>query len=123
LIVNPDVKKKKDEETDEKALRLNDNDTLLKTAKLDINSDQLEKLKKNSKKISDGANTFLFTEYLYLLIFVACFALLIFFFTEQKQWTAYTTIAFLLGSLTSMLCGWIGMKIATSTNWRVAYSA
>lgn len=81
------------------------------------------KLEKNSDNIAKGANTFLFTEYLYLLIVVATFALLIFFFAEQKQWTAYTTCAFILGSLTSILCGWIGMKIATSTNWRVTFSA
>jgi Na+/H+-translocating membrane pyrophosphatase len=90
---------------------------------LEITSEQLEKLRKNSDKIAKGANTFLFTEYLYLLIFIACFSLIIFFFAEQKQWTAYTTCAFLLGSFTSILCGWIGMKIATSANWRVAFSA
>jgi Na+/H+-translocating membrane pyrophosphatase len=32
-------------------------------------------------------------------------------------------IAFLLGALTSLLCGYIGMSIATSTNARVTFMA
>lgn len=36
---------------------------------------------------------------------------------------AYTAIAFLVGALTSMLCGLIGMSIATYSNYRVAYTA
>ena len=89
----------------------------------EIKESDVEKLEKISKAISEGANIFLFTEYLYLLIFIACFALLIFFVGEHKRWMAYTTIAFLIGSLTSILCGWIGMKIATESNYRTTYSA
>jgi Na+/H+-translocating membrane pyrophosphatase len=37
--------------------------------------------------------------------------------------TAYTAFAFLLGAVTSMLCGLIGMLIATYTNYRVAFCA
>lgn len=36
---------------------------------------------------------------------------------------AYATVAFILGSLTSMLCGLIGMKIAVSANYRTTYQA
>lgn len=75
------------------------------------------------KKIADGSDIFLFTEYIYLCIFVLVLALLIFFFAERKQWTAYTTVSFILGALTSMLCGFIGMKIAINSNWRTTYSA
>ncbi len=33
----------------------------------------------------------------------------------------YTTVAFLLGSVTSMFVGYIGIEIATYTTLRVAY--
>lgn len=32
-----------------------------------------------------------------------------------------TTLAFWIGSVTSMICGYIGMKIATSANVKVTY--
>jgi len=35
----------------------------------------------------------------------------------------YTTIAFLTGAITSIVSGWIGMKIATYANTRTAYMA
>jgi len=89
----------------------------------ELTAKQLRKLEETSERISDGANTFLMREYLYLLIFIIVFALVIFFFGEHTQWTAYTTIAFLIGSGTSILCGFIGMKIATASNYRTTYSA
>lgn len=33
----------------------------------------------------------------------------------------YTSFAFLVGAVTSMFAGWIGMKIATYANVRVTY--
>ena len=33
----------------------------------------------------------------------------------------YTTIAFIVGALTSMVCGYIGMRIATITNVKTTY--
>lgn len=47
--------------------------------------------------------------------------LLVLGFTTQYQWL--TAIAFLVGALISMVCGTIGMLIATRTNYRVAYCA
>lgn len=35
----------------------------------------------------------------------------------------YATIAYIVGALTSMLCGYIGMKIATAANFRTTYRA
>jgi Na+/H+-translocating membrane pyrophosphatase len=84
---------------------------------------QLNDLLKKSKKISDGSDVFLKTEYIYLLIFIAIFAVIIFFLGEHKLWTGYVTCAFLVGAFTSMLCGFIGMKIATAANYRTTYSA
>jgi len=36
-------------------------------------------------------------------------------------WFPYTTVAFITGAVTSMLCGYIGMKIATETNVKTTY--
>jgi len=78
--------------------------------------------------ISDGARSFLLQEYKYLGIFVLVFAVIIFFNVDYKSdptgsdWRAYTTIAFLLGAITSVVSGYIGMMIATYANTRTAYN-
>ena len=90
---------------------------------LEFTQKQLDDLIFKSTKISTGADVFLKTEYMYLSIFVAAFAILVFFVAEHQLWTAYVTVAFLVGAGTSMLCGFIGMKIATATNYRTTYSA
>ena len=41
----------------------------------------------------------------------------------EKGKTAYTAFAFAIGAITSMLCGAIGMMIATYTNYRVTFNA
>ena len=88
-----------------------------------VTQEQVDEMQSISDQIAKGSDVFLFTEYVYLLVFVFILALLIFFFGETKQWTAYTTISFICGSLTSMLCGFLGMKIAVNSNWRTTYSA
>jgi len=80
-------------------------------------------MKSIHEQIANGSDVFLFTEYKYLLVFVLVLALLIFFFGEVKKWTFYTTTSFIFGALTSMLCGYIGMRIAVNSNWRTTYSA
>ena len=89
----------------------------------DLDQKKIDLLYNIHLKIKEGADVFLLAEYLYLLIFIGIFGLIIFLFAENKQWTIYTTMAFLIGSFTSMICGFIGMKIATITNYRTAYSA
>jgi hypothetical protein len=88
-----------------------------------VSKSKLAELKKNSELILAGANEFLKTEYLIMLIFILVFGLFIFFFAEHKRWVFYTTSAFVIGALTSLLCGFIGMRIATVSNYRVTYSA
>eukprot|EP00210_Caulerpa_lentillifera_P009571 g9128.t1 len=92
--------------------------------------------------ISEGANSFLVTEYRYLSIFMGCFAVVIFvllssedgwddFFEADKKngkapalWNGiFSTISFLLGASTSILSGFLGMKIATYANARTAVEA
>lgn len=41
----------------------------------------------------------------------------------EKFKTPYTSVAFLIGSITSIISGAIGMMIATYTNYRVTYCA
>lgn len=74
-------------------------------------------------QIAEGSNIFLLTEYLYLCVFIAIMSALIYFFGEMKQWVPYTTISFIFGAFTSMLCGFVGMRIAVNSNWKTTYSA
>ena len=69
-----------------------------------------------------GAKEFLKQEYLICLIFVVVMFVVIWGFIE-KFTLPYTSVAFLIGAITSMLSGIIGMMIATYTNYRVTYCA
>jgi inorganic pyrophosphatase len=51
-------------------------------------------------------------------VFLFLFSILLYFTVEVRAWTAYTTVAFLIGGFTSILCGYIGMRIAVHTNIR-----
>ena len=42
--------------------------------------------------------------------------------SENKFWM-YATLSFIIGSLSSMICGFIGMRIAVSANYRTTYKA
>lgn len=43
------------------------------------------------------------------------------FFLTPQHW--YTAFAFLIGAVISMICGFIGMVIATQANYRTTYCA
>lgn len=95
--------------------------------------------------ISVGANSFLLTEYKYLGIVLSIFAVVIFLFLgsvenfslspQQCKYdttqecapalitAAFTTAAFVLGVVTSVLSGYLGMKIATYANARTTLEA
>jgi len=79
------------------------------------------------KLISNGADAFLFEEYKYLAGFCSVFALIILIAVDcyGNDWNfqIYTTAAFILGAFTSIVSGFIGMRIATFSNSRTAYSA
>jgi len=61
------------------------------------------------------------SEYIYLGIFLIIFSILVFASDEFEN--LYTTTAFILGALTSLISGYIGMYIATRANVRVAFLA
>ncbi|KAH7302440.1 hypothetical protein KP509_23G073500 [Ceratopteris richardii] len=95
--------------------------------------------------ISIGANSFLLTEYKYLSIFLGAFAIVIFIFLGSVEnfslsprqcryqmgqecapaliTAALTSCAFVLGVVTSVLSGYLGMKIATYANARTTLQA
>jgi len=73
-------------------------------------------MKTISKTISDGAMSFLFAEYLYMAVYIVLFSAILMFFTDWE-----TTVSFVVGAVTSILCGWIGMKIAVYTNVRTTH--
>jgi H+-translocating diphosphatase len=60
-------------------------------------------------------------EYTYLAVFCFFFSIIIYFTAEVNAYP-YTTVAFLIGAITSMICGYLGMLIAVHTNWRTTYA-
>lgn len=63
-----------------------------------------------------------------MLIFIAIFGLVVLFVVDifggvETSAQFYAFIAYIVGSLTSMLCGFIGMRIATAANYRTTYKA
>jgi len=71
-----------------------------------------------AKLISDGASTFLFQEYVYMIVYIFLFSFVLYFYVGMG-----TVVAFIVGALTSILCGWIGMRAAVFTNVRTAHEA
>ena len=90
---------------------------------------KLEMIKDIGQKISNGANAFLAQEYLIMLIFIIIFGVIVLLvidiFAEGSDAKArfYASIAYVVGAITSMLCGYIGMRIAVNTNYRTTYKA
>jgi H(+)-translocating pyrophosphatase len=76
-----------------------------------------------AKLISDGSDTFLKTEFASIGVFTAIFAVIIFFVAEKESGDFYVTFAFLLGALTSIVSGYIGMWIAVRANVRTSKMA
>ena len=62
-----------------------------------------------------------------MLYFIIGFGIVIFwvvdFLGSERKFTPYATIAFVVGSITSMICGYIGMAIAVQANYRTTYKA
>lgn len=55
---------------------------------------------------------------MYLAVFICMFSVLLAFTVEPKLGQLYTTSAFIIGGITSILAGYIGMRIAVHTNVR-----
>lgn len=79
-------------------------------------SGQIKNMLHISQLISSGAKDFLLAEYKYMAVYVVLFSCILVFFTNWE-----TTVSFVVGCVTSILCGWIGMMIAVKTNVKTAY--
>ena len=82
---------------------------------------QLRLLKEVHNAISTGAEAFLRAEYGYCGAFIFVFAIVIYSLISWGQTPtlgALTTLAFVMGALTSILSGYIGMKVAVYANAR-----
>jgi len=86
-----------------------------------------------TQMISDGAKSFLAAEYRILLAFIGLFAIVILLLVGGGQnsgnlsndyiFGTFSAIAFIVGALTSIACGYIGMRIATIANGRCTIKA
>ena len=82
------------------------------------------------QKIKKGAYAFLFQEYTIMLIFVILFLILVICLVDVwgikklgVGFRAYAGMAFVIGSMTSILCGFIGMDIAVRSNYKTTFCA
>ena len=85
-----------------------------------------ESMQKIAGAIRAGANAFLKHQYASVLkVFAVVFVLLLLiaFATGGEMLSRFTPFAFLTGGILSMLAGFVGMKIATSSNARTAQAA
>jgi len=84
--------------------------------------------------VVDGANAFLMAEYKVCAIFVVLFGTVILVLTSfsldakgEAEWNwsngSFTAIAFVVGALTSLISGWLGMTVAVYSNARTAIAA
>lgn len=92
----------------------------------DIDYEKIEAMIEIGRKIEKGAGAFLSQEYSIMAAFIVVFGIIVFLLVDYVglgRVSFYATIAYVVGSLTSMLCGYIGMKIAVKANFRTTYAA
>jgi H+-translocating diphosphatase len=83
-----------------------------------IDQKKYELMLKLHGKISAGANSFLFKEYAYMVVFIIVFSIIIGLLAETKIGEVWTVIAFVLGAIISIVSGFLGMRIAVAANVR-----
>ena len=83
-------------------------------------SEGTEKMKEISVAIRQGAMAFLRREFIVLAIFTVVVFIVLAIFIEPKPLVG---IAYVAGTFTSALAGWLGMNIATKANARTANAA
>jgi Na+/H+-translocating membrane pyrophosphatase len=81
----------------------------------------IDELKKISGIIANGAITFLYREYRVLLPFVAIVAALL--GIANRGPLRFQAVSFVVGATCSTLAGYIGMRVATSSNARTTQAA
>jgi len=76
----------------------------------------LKKMRDISGFIAEGAVAFLIKEYQYMMVYVVVFGLLVWFQVGHAA-----CLAFVVGALTSIIAGYVGMKIAVFANVRTTH--
>ena len=79
-----------------------------------------DKMKKISSAIKDGANAYLKRQYVIVSVFFAVMFVVLLIMALSGLLTVYVPFAFITGGFFSALSGFVGMKIATSSNARTA---
>jgi hypothetical protein len=90
----------------------------------------MDTMKLVGNKITEGAKAFLYKEYIYLTIWSCSFAIVLGSTVDLLEMNMkraptnfpFTATSFLTGSMTSILAGYIGMRIAVYTNTRVTFT-
>jgi len=83
-----------------------------------LNEETVALMKEIAGYIADGADAFLFKEYQYMAWYIVIFSALI------APLIGYATaLAFVVGSVTSILCGFLGMRVAVFTNVRTTHES
>ncbi len=90
--------------------------------------EKLDLMESIGEKIALGANSFLFKEYSIMTVFIILFGIVVLLIVdlwgqEHFHFRCYATVSFVVGSFTSILCGYIGMRIAVVTNYRTTFKA
>lgn len=75
----------------------------------------LNVMKEIAGYIADGANAFLMKEYQYMAVYVVIFSCIL------TRVNMGTVVAFIVGSITSIIAGYIGMRVAVYTNVRCTH--
>ena len=99
---------------------------LMQAKKVMAYSEGTERMQKLAQAIREGANAYLKQQYstvfkVFVVVFVALLAMA--FATDGAMLSKFTPFAFVSGGVFSMLAGFVGMKIATSSNARTAHAA
>lgn len=63
-----------------------------------------------------------------MTLFIVLFSFVVYFLVDYYGsvlggFHCYATVSFIVGAFTSMICGFIGMKIAVAANYRTTYMA
>lgn len=85
-----------------------------------------EKMVGIANQIREGAMTYMRRQLLYVGVFVVIIVTLLVIFLKDPNipnFGIYTAIAYALGGMTSMICGFIGMSASTKANVRTAKAA
>ncbi len=82
-----------------------------------------DKMKKIAGYIAEGAMAFLKAEYKVLAVFIVCVSILLALTADKDLSHPIVGLSFALGALSSILAGYIGMKVATKANVRTAAAA